>query len=79
MYMQYPTMDIDGCPLEWWKLEANRLPLLSSVACKYLCICARSVPSERVFSIGENLVNSTQNSLHPDKVNQLIFLASNLH
>jgi hypothetical protein len=52
MYMQYPTMDIDGCPLEWWKLEANRLLLLSSLARKYLCVCASSVPSERVFCIG---------------------------
>ena len=65
-------------PLDWWKLEANRLPLLSSVARKYLCACASSVPSERVFSVGGNIVNSKRNSLHPDKVNFLIFLASNL-
>ena len=79
MYMQYPTMDINGSPLEWWELEANCLPLLSSVACKYLCMCASSVPSERVFSIGGILVNSKRNSLHPDNVNHLIFLASHLH
>ena len=78
MYMQYPTLDIDESPLEWWKLEAGRMPLLSTVARKYLSVCATSVPSERVFSIGGNLVNAKRNSINkPDKVNKLIFLASN--
>ena len=77
MYMQYPTLDIDESPLEWWKLEAGRMPLLSTVARKYLSVCATSVPSERVFSIGGNLVNAKRNSIKPDKVNKLIFLASN--
>ena len=78
IFMQCPTMDIDEHPLDWWKLEANRLPLLSSVARKYLCACASSVPSERVFSVGGNIVNSKRNSLHPDRVKFLIFLARNL-
>ena len=77
MYMQYPTLDIDESPLEWLKLEAGRMPLLSTVARKYLSVCATSVPSERVFSIGGNLVNAKRNSIKPDKVNKLIFLASN--
>ena len=77
MYMQYPTLDIDESPLEWWKLEAGRMPLLSTVARKYLSVCATSVPSEQVFSTGGNLVNAKRNSLKPDKVNKLIFLSSN--
>ena len=57
MYMQYPVLDIDSSPLEWWRLECKRIPLLAIVAQKYLGICATSVPSERVFSIGGHLVS----------------------
>ena len=46
MYMQYPTLDIDESPLEWRKFEAGRMPLLSTVARKYLSVCTTSVPSE---------------------------------
>ena len=38
MYLQYPILDIDESPLQWWSLEASRMPLLSSAACKYLCV-----------------------------------------
>lgn len=79
MYLQYPTLDIDESPLDWWKLECKRMPLLSTVARKYLCVCATSVASERVFSIGGHLVSRHRNSLKPEKVNNLIFLAKNLN
>lgn len=79
MYLQYPSLDIDGSPLSWWKLECNRMPMLSMAARKYLCVCATSVASERVFSIGGQLVNSRRNWLKPEKVNHLIFLAKNLN
>ena len=52
MHLQYPILEIDESPLKWWSLEASRMPLLSSAARKYLSLCAISVPSERVFSIG---------------------------
>ena len=32
MNLQYPTLDIDESPLDWWKLECKRMPLLSVVA-----------------------------------------------
>ena len=75
MYLQYSILDIDESPLQWWNLEASCMPLLSSAACKYLSVCATSVPSERVFSIGGNVVQSKQNSIKPHKVYQVIFLA----
>ena len=31
MYMQYRPLYIDESPLEWWKLEANRMPILTFV------------------------------------------------
>ena len=79
IYLQYPSLDIDESPLQWWKLECKRLPLLSIAARKYLCVCATSVTSERVFSIGGQVVNSRRSCLKPHKVNSLIFLAKNFH
>ena len=78
MYLQYPTLDIDESPLDWWKLECKQMPLLSVLACKYLSLCATSVSSERVFSIAGHLVSKKRSSLKPDKVNNIIFLAKNL-
>ena len=60
MYLQYPT---DKSPLDWWKLECKRMPLLSVLAHKYLSLCATSVPSERVFSIAGHLVSKEHSSL----------------
>ena len=79
MYLQYPSLDIDESPLQWWRTEYNRMPLLSVAARKYLCICATGVTSERVFSVGGQIVNSRRSRLNPEKVNNLIFLAKNLN
>jgi hypothetical protein len=37
-------------PLEWWKSNGKRFPILSEMAIRYLCIPATSAPAERVFS-----------------------------
>ena len=68
-YMQYQTLHIDQCPLEWWKIEAHRMPVLSKVARKYLCICDSSVASERMFSKGGNIVTAKRNGLKPEMWN----------
>ena len=78
MYLQYPQLEIEECPLSWWKKESIHLPLLSSLARKFLCICATSVASERTFSTGGNIVTSKRNCLKPHVVDQLVFLAQNL-
>ena len=77
MYLQYPSLDIDESPLQWWRTEYNKMSLLSVAARKYLCICATSVSSERVFSVGGQIVNSRHSRLNPEKVNNLVFLANN--
>jgi len=42
-------------------------------------IFATSVPLKRAFSVGGHLVSQKRNSLKPDKVNNVIFLAKNLN
>ena len=79
IYLQYPSLDKDEFPLKWWKLECSRLPVLSVATRKYLCVCATSMTSEQVFSIGGQLVTSRRSRLNPDKDNNLIFLAKNLN
>ena len=44
--------------IKWWKTYHTQLPLLSSMAWKYLCIPATSVTSERAFSVAGSIVNS---------------------
>jgi len=79
MYMQSPVLDIDAAPLNWWRVEWKRMPLLAVVARKYLGICATSVPSERMLSLGGHLVSQKRNSLKPKKNKQYDFLAKNLN
>lgn len=69
----------DEDPLLWWKSNGvRRFPLTSRVARKYLCVCATSSPSERVFSTAGKVVNPQRALLKPEKVNMLVFLAKNI-
>ena len=77
-YLKYNKPDVSSNPLEWWKFHRKDLPYLSILAKKYLCICATSCPSERVFSTSGNILTAKRNCLKPEKVDQLVFLAKNL-
>ena len=69
-YCRKPVTQGDENPLLWWKSDgAKRFPLMSRVARKYLCICATSSPSERVFSTAGHVVNPLHAQLKPEKVN----------
>ena len=39
-----------------------------------MCLCATSVPSERVFSCGGNIVTGKRTSVKPEKIDNLVFL-----
>ncbi|XP_057193820.1 E3 SUMO-protein ligase ZBED1-like [Triplophysa rosa] len=76
-YLQEDPIDSNANPLSWWRENQGRFPMLSKVARKYMCICATSTPSERVFSAAGNIVTPIRSSLTPHKVNTLVFLARN--
>ena len=78
LYLHSPTFDIDMCPLEWWKTEETKFPSLAKLAKKYLCVCATSVSSERIFSTGGSIVTDSRTCLKPERVDSLVFLAKNL-
>ena len=65
-------------PTIWWKNYSTQLPLLSTMARKYLCIPGTSVPSERAFNTAGNVVNAKRSCLLPENTNILTFLAQNL-
>lgn len=76
-YKAIKKLDFED-PLLWWKLHSPTYPILSNLAFKYLCVCATSTSSERLFSTSGNIVTPTRSHLNPDKVEMLTFLAKNL-
>lgn len=64
-------------PVNWWD-KRDRMPLLSNLAKKYLCVQASSTPSKWVFSTAGDTVSVERAvRLLPEKVNMLVFLKKN--
>lgn len=78
VYVKATKLDFEEDPLLWWKLESRKYPLLSILARKYLCVCATSSASERLFSSSGSIVSSSRASMKPEKVDMLTFLSKNL-
>nr|XP_061819390.1 E3 SUMO-protein ligase ZBED1-like [Nerophis lumbriciformis] len=76
-YRERDPLPLQKKTLQWWK-EQQDLPLLSSLAKRYLCIPATSVASERVFSTAGDIVSTKHSLLKHEHVDQLIFLKKNL-
>ena len=55
-YLRTPKLDFEEDPLLWWTTASLKLSILSHKARKYLCVCATSSLSERLFSCSGNIV-----------------------
>ena len=77
-YITTSKLDFEEDPMNWWKSHNLEYPLLARLAKKYLCACATSSPSERLFSTSGNIVTPNRCSMKPDKVDMLTFLTRNL-
>jgi hypothetical protein len=61
-------------PLFWWKDQQAKLPIMSRLARRVLCIPATSAPSERVFSAAGLTIANRRASLNAENAAALIFL-----
>ncbi|XP_013865244.1 zinc finger BED domain-containing protein 1 [Austrofundulus limnaeus] len=77
-YLQEDALDASSDPLVWWQDNQKRYPLMANLAQKYMCICATSTSSERMFGTAGNIATPERSCLKPHKVNMLVFLARNL-
>lgn len=76
-YLTMPKVNMDTNPLTWWKSHEGSFPKLKHLARKYLAIQGTSVPSERVFSCGGNVITKHRASLLPKNAEMQVFLAQN--
>jgi len=76
-YLAIPQTHFNDCPLEWWKTNKGRFPILSSLAKKYLCISAISTSSQRLFSDAGNIMIIKRTQLLPFIFEHLLFLKRN--
>lgn len=58
--------------LRWWKVNSERFPLLSRMACDVLAVPASTVASESCFSTGGRVLDAFRSSLTPKIVKALI-------
>lgn len=77
-FLQEDALDASCDPLMWWHDNQKRYPLMAKLAQKYMCICATSTSSERMFSTAGHIATPERSCLKPHKVNMLVFLARNL-
>lgn len=77
-YFAQPAIGRKLDPLQWWKVNAVEYPTLSRMARDYFSVQASSVPSERVFSSGANLVTPKRCKLSPAIIEKTQFLKYSL-
>lgn len=61
-------------PLEYWAINRNKYSYLAKLVLYMLCCPATSVPSERVFSKAENILNKKRNRLEGNTLNMILLL-----
>ncbi|RLN88048.1 hypothetical protein BBJ28_00021855 [Nothophytophthora sp. Chile5] len=62
---------------KWWGANRDNYPTIAPLARKWLGCVATSVPSERAFSTGGNIVTVKRCSLKPEFVRDIVFVAEN--
>jgi len=77
-YLRMPSISLEEDVLSWWKANQHLFPTLTQLAKKYLCISATSAPSERLFSVGGNIVTDKRCLLSSEHIRSLICLHDNL-
>lgn len=76
--MKLPTIGEQEDALAWWRANALTFPFLAPLARHYLAIAATETSSERVFSVGGNVVTNKRTNLLAENVRQTVFCHDNL-
>ncbi|XP_047518057.1 E3 SUMO-protein ligase ZBED1-like [Pieris napi] len=77
-YLEEPLLPRNKDPFIWWQQKKTAYPRLYEIVKKRLCICATSVPSERVFSKSGQIISERRNRLSGKKASMLLFLNYNM-
>ncbi|XP_021305671.1 zinc finger BED domain-containing protein RICESLEEPER 2 isoform X3 [Sorghum bicolor] len=72
----HPLQDKNFNLLHYWKVNALRFPIVSSLAKKFLVVPASSVSSESTFSCGGRVLDDYRSSLKPATVQALVCASS---
>lgn len=76
-YKQAQRLSFTKDPLQWWKQNEFKFPLLAKVARRYLSIQPTSAPSERVFSKASRLLSSKRIRMDPMLAGKAFFVSEN--
>lgn len=74
-YLRDSATSLDINPLDWWKLNAPRFPILATLARHYLCIPGVSLPS--LLSEAGQTFAEHRLRLPPEDVDMMIFVNKN--
>jgi hypothetical protein len=75
-YISEKPANRDMDVLSWWNAHQTQFPRLASMARDYLAIPATSVPSERLFSAGKNMIQDNRSRLVPKTIRMVQCLRS---
>ena len=64
-------------PLEFWKTNRSRFPILSQIARDAVSVAASSGSIERVFSTASDIMWAKRNGINPDLFGSLMFIKCN--
>jgi len=75
-----PAIPLEGAhsdPLAWWATHSMKMPVLASLARKYLCVQATSAASGRVWSSAGNIQTKKRNKMLPETLVMSLFCHEN--
>jgi hypothetical protein len=75
--MNLPTLEADGCVLEWWAEHAAGLPNLSRMARQFLAAQATSAAVERLFSKAGLIHSDLRKSTSEEQIAHILMASIN--
>ena len=77
--MSLPILHYKNDLLKWWEDDNVKLLTLYILAIQYLCIPAKSLLSECLWSVASKTLTKEKNRLNLETVASLVFLKENDH